>query len=83
MKLVLPQMRKQQSDFNYKYYFYCRVIWVPYRLCIQHQRALELITEALRMEVKSLGFITNIAPGDFATNIASSRYHAPVIKDSP
>jgi NAD(P)-dependent dehydrogenase (short-subunit alcohol dehydrogenase family) len=36
------------------------------------------------MEVKSFGIrSTNIAPGDFATNIASSRYHAPVIKDSP
>ena len=35
------------------------------------------------MEVKSFGIqITNVAPGDFATNIASGRYHAPVIKDS-
>jgi short-subunit dehydrogenase len=31
------------------------------------------------MEVKSFGIhITNVAPGDFATNIASGRYHAPV-----
>jgi hypothetical protein len=30
---------------------------------------------------KVLGIhITNVAPGDFATNIASGRYHAPVIK---
>jgi hypothetical protein len=29
-----------------------------------------------------LGFISQIAPGDFATNIASGRYHAPVIKGS-
>jgi short-subunit dehydrogenase len=35
------------------------------------------------MEVKSFGIeITNIAPGDFATNIAAGRYHAPVIKGS-
>jgi short-subunit dehydrogenase len=35
------------------------------------------------MEVKSFGIhITNVAPGDFATNIASGRYHAPVIKGS-
>jgi hypothetical protein len=47
---------------------------------ILRQGALELITEALRMEVKSFGIhITNVAPGDFATNIASGRYHAPVI----
>jgi short-subunit dehydrogenase len=44
---------------------------------------LELITEALRMEVKSFGIqITNVAPGDFATNIASGRFHSPLIKGS-
>ncbi|MDD2986054.1 MAG: short-chain dehydrogenase/reductase, partial [Flavobacterium sp.] len=44
----------------------------------------ELITEALRMEVKAFGIeITNVAPGDFATNIASGRYHAPLNPDSP
>jgi hypothetical protein len=32
------------------------------------------------MEVKSFGIHMNVAPGDFATNIASGRYHAPVIK---
>jgi hypothetical protein len=32
------------------------------------------------MEVKSFGVhISNVAPGDFATNIAAGRYHAPVI----
>ncbi len=35
------------------------------------------------MEVKPFGIqITNVAPGDFATNIASGRYHAPVIEGS-
>ena len=35
------------------------------------------------MEVKSFGIqITNVAPGDFATNIAAGRYHAPVVKGS-
>ena len=34
------------------------------------------------MEVKSFGIqITNVAPGDF-TNIATGRYHAPVVKGS-
>src|SRR5690606_29902325 len=27
--------------------------------------------------------MTNVAPGDFATNIAAGRYHAPVLEDSP
>jgi short-subunit dehydrogenase len=35
------------------------------------------------MEVKSFGIhVTCIAPGDFATNIAAGRYHAPVIDGS-
>ncbi|MDI9818318.1 hypothetical protein QM427_04005, partial [Tatlockia sp. PL877] len=36
------------------------------------------------MEVKPFGIhITNVAPGDFATNIAAGRYHASLIKGSP
>ena len=27
--------------------------------------------------------MTSVAPGDFATNIASGRYHAPVLEHSP
>ena len=27
--------------------------------------------------------MTNVAPGDFATNIASGRYHSPLLDDSP
>jgi NAD(P)-dependent dehydrogenase (short-subunit alcohol dehydrogenase family) len=35
------------------------------------------------MEVKSFGIhITNVAPGNFDTNIAAGRVHAPVIKGS-
>ncbi|MCK6608690.1 MAG: SDR family NAD(P)-dependent oxidoreductase [Flavobacterium sp.] len=57
---------------------------LPYRgIYSASKGALELITEALRMEVKSFGIqITNVAPGDFATNIAAGRYHAPVVKGS-
>jgi len=46
--------------------------------------ALELITEAFRMEIKGFNInMTSVAPGDFATNIASGRYHAPVLDNSP
>src|SRR5699024_8657806 len=46
--------------------------------------ALELTTEAYRMELAPFNIkMTNIAPGDFATNIAAERYHTPVYKDSP
>ena len=35
------------------------------------------------METKQFGInICNVAPGDFATNIASGRYHSPLIKGS-
>jgi short-subunit dehydrogenase len=35
------------------------------------------------MEVKAFGItISNVAPGDFATNIAAGRYHAPLVKGS-
>jgi short-subunit dehydrogenase len=35
------------------------------------------------MEVKQFGItITTVAPGDFATNIAAGRYHAPIVKGS-
>ena len=27
--------------------------------------------------------MTNVAPGDFATNIAAGRYHAPILEGSP
>ena len=46
--------------------------------------SLELITEALRMETRPFNIhITNLAPGDFATNIATGRYHTPVFEHSP
>jgi short-subunit dehydrogenase len=45
--------------------------------------ALELVTEAMSMELKRFGIhIINVAPGDFATNIASGRYHTPVLENS-
>jgi short-subunit dehydrogenase len=35
------------------------------------------------MEVKNFGInVVNVAPGDFATNIAAGRYHTPVFENS-
>lgn len=84
MKAVLPQMRQQQYGLIINVTSIAGYMGLPYRsLYSASKGALELITEALRMEVKSFGVhITNVAPGDFATNIASGRYHAPVIKGS-
>ena len=42
-----------------------------------------MTVEAIRMEVKEFGIqVTNVAPGDVATNIAAGRYHTPVFEDS-
>lgn len=84
MKASLPQMRLQKSGLIINITSIAGYMGLPYRgIYSASKGALELITEAIRMEVKSFGIqVTNVAPGDFATNIASGRYHAPVIKDS-
>jgi NAD(P)-dependent dehydrogenase (short-subunit alcohol dehydrogenase family) len=84
MKAVLPQMRSQQSGLIINITSIAGYMGLPYRSVYSASKgALELITEALRMEVKPFGIqITNVAPGDFATNIASGRFHAPVTTGS-
>ena len=84
MKAVLPQMRDQKTGLIINITSIAGYMGLPYRgIYSASKGALELITEALRMEVKSFGIqITNVAPGDFATNIAAGRYHAPVLKGS-
>ncbi len=84
MQAVLPQMRKQESGLIINISSIAGYMGLPYRSIYSASKgALSLVTEALRMEVKSFGIhITDVAPGDFATNIAAGRFHAPVIKDS-
>lgn len=84
MKAVLPQMRTQKSGLIINVTSIAGYMGLPYRSVYSASKgALELITEALRMETKSFGIqITNVAPGDFATNIAAGRYHAPLVKGS-
>ncbi|MBP9794096.1 MAG: SDR family oxidoreductase [Flavobacterium sp.] len=84
MKAVLPQMRSQKSGLIINITSIAGYMGLPYRgIYSASKGALELVTEAMRMETKPFGIhLTNIAPGDFATNIAAGRYHAPVIKGS-
>ena len=84
MKAVLPQMRTQKSGLIINITSIAGYMGLPFRSIYSSSKgALELITESLRMETKSFGVhITNVAPGDFATDIASRRFHAPVIKGS-
>ena len=84
MKAVLPVMRNQKSGLIINVTSIAGYMGLPYRgIYSASKGALELVTEAISMEAKSFGVkITSIAPGDFATNIAAGRYHAPVIKGS-
>lgn len=85
IKAVLPQMRKQNSGLIINVTSIAGYMGLPYRgIYSASKGALELITEAFRMEIKDFNIaMTNVAPGDFATNIAAGRYHAPVKEGSP
>ncbi len=84
MKAVLPHMRKQRSGLIINITSIAGYMGLPYRSVYSASKgALEIISEAVRMEVKNFGIdITTIAPGDFATDIASRRYHAPAVVNS-
>lgn len=84
MKSVLPQMRKQKWGMVLNVTSIAGYMGLPFRgLYSASKGALELITEATNMEVKRFGIhVVNVAPGDFATNIAAGRYHTPVFENS-
>ena len=84
-RAALPQMRKQNSGLIINITSIAGYMGLPYRgIYSASKGALELLTEALRMETKDFGIkITNLAPGDFATNIAAGRYHTPANSTSP
>ncbi|TXE15201.1 SDR family oxidoreductase [Seonamhaeicola algicola] len=85
IKAVLPQMRKQHNGLIINVTSIAGYMGLPYRGVYSASKgALELITEAFRMELKDFNIkMTNVAPGDFATNIAEGRYHSPLLDDSP
>ena len=85
IKAVLPTMRSQKKGLIINITSIAGYMGLPFRGYYSSSKgALELITESLRMEVKPFGVeVTNVAPGDFATNIAAGRYHAPVQENSP
>ncbi|NEV93166.1 SDR family oxidoreductase [Psychroflexus sp. YR1-1] len=82
---VLPHMRSRQSGFIINITSIAGHMGLPFRGFYSASKgALELTTEAYRMELKAFGIkMTNVAPGDFATNIAAGRFHAPVQENSP
>jgi len=85
IKATLPVMRAQNSGLIINITSIAGYMGLPFRGVYSASKgALEIITEAFRMELKDFNIeMTNVAPGDFATNIAAGRYHAPVLEDSP
>lgn len=84
LQAVLPVMRKQKSGRVINITSIAGYMGLPYRgIYSASKGALEIATEAYRMECAHLNIhFSNVAPGDFATNIAAGRFHAPVIAGS-
>jgi short-subunit dehydrogenase len=82
---VLPHMRSNKEGFIINITSIAGHMGLPFRGFYSATKgALELTTEAYRMELKAFNIkMCNVAPGDFATNIATGRYHAPIQKNSP
>ena len=77
-------MREQKSGLIINITSIAGYMGLPYRgIYSASKGALELVSEAISIEVKSFGIkVVTIAPGEFATAIASHRYHAPIIEGS-
>jgi NAD(P)-dependent dehydrogenase (short-subunit alcohol dehydrogenase family) len=84
LQAVLPQMRIQKSGRVINITSIAGYMGLPYRgIYSASKGALEIATEAYRMECAHLNIhFSNVAPGDFATNIAAGRFHSPVILGS-
>ena len=82
---VLPAMRSQGNGRIINIASIAGYMGLPFRGAYSASKgALLLMSEALRMEVKSFGIeVCTISPGDYATDIASRRYHTPVNEGSP
>jgi len=85
IKAVMPYMRNEKKGHILNITSIAGYMGLPYRgIYSASKAALEIAIEAMRMETLQFGIkMTNIAPGDFATNIAAGRYHAPVLENSP
>lgn len=82
---VLPFMREQNKGLIINITSIAAHMGLPFRgMYSASKSALAKVTEAYRMELKAFNIeMVNLAPGDFATNIAQGRFHAPLKKKSP
>ena len=85
IKAVMPLMRGKGSGTVINITSIAGKMGLPYRgIYSASKGALDIATEALRLEAKDFGInICTLAPGDFKTNIAAGRFHAPLEMDSP
>jgi short-subunit dehydrogenase len=82
---ALPYMRKQNKGTIINITSIAAHMGLPFRgLYSASKGALAKITESYRMELKPFNIkMINLAPGDYATNIAQGRFHSPLKPDSP
>ncbi len=82
---LLPLLRKADNACIINITSIAAYSGLPFRSVYSASKsAFSIFTEALRMELRKAHIrVATIAPGDYATDIASRRHHAPVIKDSP
>jgi short-subunit dehydrogenase len=84
-QVVIPHMRRQKSGLIINITSIGGYMGLPFRgIYSASKGALGVATEALRMEVKSHNInLVTLAPGDYATDIASRRHHSPLKESSP
>jgi len=82
---ILPFMRQQNRGLIINITSIAAHMGLPFRgMYSASKSALAIATEAYRMELKAFNIkMLNLAPGDFATNIAQGRFHSPLKADSP
>lgn len=85
IKKILPFMRSKKSGLIINITSLAAYVGTPYRSVYSASKAaLDLVSETLNMETKNFNInIVTIAPGEFATNIASRRFHSELNKKSP
>ena len=83
-KGVIPIMRKQKKGLIINISSIAGYMGLPYRgIYSATKSATSILSEVLSLETRQFGItVVDVAPGDFATNIASGRYHTPLFKDS-
>jgi short-subunit dehydrogenase len=82
MQEILPYMRINKTGTIINITSIAGYMGLPFRGPYSASKAaMEIFTESIRMEVKRFGInVSTLAPGEYATNIASRRYHSPVNK---